>query len=54
MLVHRARDIGGPGVNVTTKAIDSIRAMIGSCGLGPGDRLPPEHELAEVLEDDEA
>ena len=36
-------------MSVTTKAIDSIRAMISSGELGPGDRLPPEHELAESL-----
>ena len=36
-------------MSVTTKAIDSIREMIGSGELGPGDRLPPEHELAESL-----
>jgi GntR family transcriptional repressor for pyruvate dehydrogenase complex len=36
-------------VSVTTKAIDSIRAMIRSGDLAPGDRLPPESELAEQL-----
>jgi GntR family transcriptional repressor for pyruvate dehydrogenase complex len=36
-------------VSVTTKAIDSIRAMIRSGELRPGERLPPEHELAERL-----
>jgi GntR family transcriptional regulator, transcriptional repressor for pyruvate dehydrogenase complex len=36
-------------VSVTTKAIDSIRAMIRSGELSPGERLPPEHELAERL-----
>jgi GntR family transcriptional repressor for pyruvate dehydrogenase complex len=36
-------------VSVTSKAIDSIRAMIRSGDLSPGDRLPPEHELAERL-----
>jgi GntR family transcriptional repressor for pyruvate dehydrogenase complex len=36
-------------VSVTTKAIDSIRAMIRSGELEPGDRLPPENELAERL-----
>ena len=36
-------------MSVTTKAIDSIRAMIRSGELRPGDRLPPEHELAERL-----
>jgi GntR family transcriptional regulator, transcriptional repressor for pyruvate dehydrogenase complex len=36
-------------VSVTTKAIDSIRAMIRSGELTPGERLPPEHELAERL-----
>lgn len=36
-------------MSVTTKAVDSIRDMISSGKLGPGDRLPPEHELAEQL-----
>jgi len=36
-------------VSVTSKAIDSIRAMIRSGDLSPGDQLPPEHELAERL-----
>jgi GntR family transcriptional repressor for pyruvate dehydrogenase complex len=36
-------------VSVTSKAIDSIRAMIRSGELNPGDKLPPEHELAERL-----
>lgn len=36
-------------MSVTTRAIDSIREMISSGELGPGDRLPPEHELAERL-----
>jgi GntR family transcriptional repressor for pyruvate dehydrogenase complex len=36
-------------VSVTTKAIDSIRAMIRTGELAPGDRLPPEGELAEQL-----
>jgi GntR family transcriptional regulator, transcriptional repressor for pyruvate dehydrogenase complex len=36
-------------VSVTTKAIDSIRAMIRSGELTPGDRLPPEQELADRL-----
>lgn len=36
-------------MSVTTRAIDSIRQMISSGELGPGDRLPPEHELAERL-----
>ena len=36
-------------MSVTSKAIDSIRAMIRSGELGPGDRLPPENELAERL-----
>jgi len=36
-------------VSVTTRAVDSIREMISSGELGPGDRLPPEHELAERL-----
>lgn len=36
-------------MSVTTGAIDSIREMISSGELRPGDRLPPEHELAERL-----
>jgi GntR family transcriptional repressor for pyruvate dehydrogenase complex len=36
-------------VSVTTKAIDNIRAMIRSGELSPGERLPPEQELAERL-----
>jgi GntR family transcriptional regulator, transcriptional repressor for pyruvate dehydrogenase complex len=36
-------------VSVTTNAIDSIRAMVRSGELSPGERLPPEHELAERL-----
>lgn len=36
-------------MSVTTGAIDSIRAMIGSGELRPGDRLPPEQELADQL-----
>ena len=36
-------------MSVTTKAIDSIRAMLGSGELRPGERLPPESELAERL-----
>lgn len=36
-------------MSVTSRAIDSIREMISSGRLGPGDRLPPEHELAESL-----
>jgi GntR family transcriptional regulator, transcriptional repressor for pyruvate dehydrogenase complex len=36
-------------VSVTSKAIDSIRAMIRSGELAPGERLPPEQELAERL-----
>ena len=36
-------------MSVTSKAIDNIRAMIRSGELGPGDRLPPENELAERL-----
>jgi GntR family transcriptional repressor for pyruvate dehydrogenase complex len=36
-------------VSVTTRAIDSIRAMIRSGELRPGDRLPPEQELADRL-----
>ena len=36
-------------VSVTSKAIDSIRAMIRSGELSPGERLPPEHELADRL-----
>jgi GntR family transcriptional regulator, transcriptional repressor for pyruvate dehydrogenase complex len=36
-------------VGVTTRAIDSIRQMISSGDLRPGDRLPPEQELADQL-----
>jgi len=36
-------------VSVTSKAINCIRSMIDSGELGPGDRLPPEHELAQRL-----
>jgi GntR family transcriptional regulator, transcriptional repressor for pyruvate dehydrogenase complex len=36
-------------VSVTTGAIDSIREMISSGELRPGDRLPPENELADRL-----
>ena len=34
---------------VTDEAIEKIKAMIVSGELGPGDRLPPEHELATRL-----
>lgn len=36
-------------MSVTTRAIDSIREMIRVGELGPGDRLPPEQELADKL-----
>jgi DNA-binding FadR family transcriptional regulator len=36
-------------MGVTSRAIDNIRAMISSGELSPGDRLPPEHELADRL-----
>lgn len=36
-------------MSVTTRAIDSIREMISSGELQPGDRLPPENELADHL-----
>ncbi|MGD9701088.1 MAG: FadR/GntR family transcriptional regulator [Acidimicrobiia bacterium] len=36
-------------MSVTSKAIDSIRAMIRSGELTPGERLLPEQELAERL-----
>jgi GntR family transcriptional regulator, transcriptional repressor for pyruvate dehydrogenase complex len=36
-------------VSVTSKAIDSIRGMIRSGELAPGERLPPEQELADRL-----
>lgn len=36
-------------MSVTTKAIDSIRAMIATGELNPGDRLAPEQELADRL-----
>ena len=36
-------------MSVTTQAIDSIREMIADGRLKPGDRLPPEHALAQRL-----
>lgn len=36
-------------MSVTTGAIDSIREMISSGALSPGDQLPPEQELADQL-----
>jgi GntR family transcriptional regulator, transcriptional repressor for pyruvate dehydrogenase complex len=36
-------------MSVTTMAIDNIREMIADGRLKPGDRLPPEHALAEQL-----
>ena len=36
-------------MSVTTQAIESIRAMIVDGRIEPGDRLPPEQELAEQL-----
>lgn len=36
-------------MSVTTQAIEMIRAMIVDGRLEPGDRLPPEQELAEQL-----
>src|SRR6476620_5238108 len=42
-------NIGGLAMSVTTQAIESIRAMIVDGRLEPGDRLPPEQELAEQL-----
>ena len=36
-------------MSVTSKAIESIRAMIRSGDLAPGQRLPPEQELADRL-----
>ncbi|MEO6653464.1 MAG: GntR family transcriptional regulator [Ilumatobacteraceae bacterium] len=36
-------------MGVTTRAIDSIRQMISSGELRPGDRLPAEQELADQL-----
>lgn len=36
-------------MSVTTKAIQSIRSMIVAGELSPGDRLPPEQELADRL-----
>src|SRR5262245_33032024 len=38
-----------PGMRVTDQAIESIKQMIVSGELGPGDRLPREAELAERL-----
>ena len=36
-------------MGVTSRVIDDIREMISSGELSPGDRLPPEHELADRL-----
>lgn len=36
-------------MSVTAQAIESIRAMIVDGRLGPGDKLPPEQELADQL-----
>ena len=36
-------------MSVTTKVIARIKEMISEGEFGPGDRLPPEHELAERL-----
>jgi GntR family transcriptional regulator, transcriptional repressor for pyruvate dehydrogenase complex len=36
-------------MSVTTMAIESIREMISSGELSPGDRLPPEQDLADRL-----
>lgn len=36
-------------MGVTTRAIDKIREMISSGELRPGDRLPPEQQLADQL-----
>jgi GntR family transcriptional regulator, transcriptional repressor for pyruvate dehydrogenase complex len=36
-------------MSVTSRAIESIRAMISAGELKPGDRLPPEQELADRL-----
>jgi GntR family transcriptional repressor for pyruvate dehydrogenase complex len=36
-------------MSVTTKAVDKIREKIANGEIGPGDRLPPELELAEEL-----
>ena len=36
-------------MSVTSKAIESIRAMIRSGELAAGERLPPEQELADRL-----
>ncbi len=53
------RDVGGRehgmsdrydvGMAVTDEAIEKIKAMIVSGELSPGDRLPPEKELADRL-----
>jgi GntR family transcriptional regulator, transcriptional repressor for pyruvate dehydrogenase complex len=37
------------GMSVTDEAISRVKAMISSGELAPGDRLPPEKELAERL-----
>ena len=46
---RRPREHWRFGVGVTSRVIDNIRVMISSGELSPGDRLPPEHELAERL-----
>src|SRR5687767_4883206 len=43
------RHLGDLAMSVTTMAIDNIREMIADGRLKPGDRLPPEHALAEQL-----
>src|SRR4051795_493063 len=36
-------------MGLTDEAIEQIRGLIRSGALGPGSRLPPEHELAAQL-----
>jgi len=42
----KGRVMGAP---LTELAIDKIRGLIKDGGLGPGDRLPPEAQLSELL-----
>lgn len=37
------------GAPLTELAIDKIRGLIKDGGLGPGDRLPPEAQLSDLL-----
>lgn len=48
-LVHDRVGGGSQVVSVTMRAVDSVRSMIRSGELRPGERLPPEKELAVRL-----